>query len=96
MSRLLYDDRAKPINNKPKLSLQKVLDKFCLAWNLKLTDPINVFYKNSKRQPTSNDTPFFTIDFEKGDWYIGFVDDNFKAKYAVIDDLTGRIDISQR
>lgn len=96
MSRLIYDDRKKTLNQHPKLTSKKVIHKFCIAWNLNLDKPVNVFYKNSKRQPTSLDTPFFTVDYEKGEWYIGYVDESYNAKYAIIDDVTGRIDISQR
>lgn len=88
------------MNDKPKFTVYKVINKCFIIWNIKSDNNIPVYYKwETERLPTINkdtgafNVPFLFIDYTqyKREWYITFIDINNRIFSATIDDVTGTI-----
>lgn len=92
-------------NNKtdtPKLTPYKVINKFLLNLNLKISNKVPVYFSWKKKQPewvfledgsAYPKNPYFTVDYNKktGEWNIGYIISADNRIFATIDDLTGGI-----
>lgn len=88
-------------NNKPKHTIQQVINKFLIDWNLKLHGiKIQVYFSWKKKQPkwifledgnAHPEKPYFTVDYnkKKREWDIGYIVSVEDRKFATIDDITG-------
>jgi len=86
--------------NRPKFKVNKVINKFLIAWNIKLKKKVSVYYSwDHKRQPNMRITfkPFITVDFEPKTrtWHIGYFETMYNSYHGTIDDITGTVNISK-
>ena len=91
------------MDQKPRLTVYKAINKSLIAWNIKNFFNIPVYYKwDQKRVPKINiktgliKLPFILVDYDsqKREWYIQYININFEILSSTIDDITGTISIT--
>ncbi len=90
---------------KPKFSVNKIIKKFLIIWDIKLDKRTPVYYAwDMKRQPRwfkdergmHPEKPFLSVDYDpkKREWYIGYIVSANNRRFCTINDLTGSFSTS--
>lgn len=80
-----------------RFTVNKIINKFMIAWNIKLSGRIPIYYIfHEMKYP--NSYPFFIIDIDKKrrEWFVSLFIDETDVYSGTINDVTGDIFISKR
>lgn len=79
-----------------KLSINKVIKKAIITWNISFSNPFPIYYVWKNTYINKKIMPFIVIDYHprNREWYVTIVTPYINY-HSTIDDVTGRISITK-